>query len=166
MTQREPQGGAGWRHPIATFAGLIVAYYAVPIGLRSNAGFFIGLAFTAAALVVLGWAITGQVRRQLRGGTEVALQSLVTLIELVVVVFAYGFFTLERADPGQVADLDTRTDALYFTATTMTTVGYGDIHAEGQFARAMVLVQLCFNVVFVGALATIVSGEIRNRTTR
>ena len=34
----------------------------------------------------------------------------------------------------------------------MTTVGYGDIHAEGQLARALVCVLLVFNVVVVASL--------------
>jgi voltage-gated potassium channel len=155
-----------WRRPIITFAGLIVAYYAVPSGAASDAAFAFGLIFTAAAVIVLGWAITGQVRRQLRGGSDVAIQSLLTLLELVVVVFAYGFFRLEQSRPGEVAGLETRTDALYFTVSTMTTVGFGDIHANGQVARVMILVQMGFNIVFVGALASIVSGQVRRRTGR
>jgi voltage-gated potassium channel len=155
-----------WRRPIVVFAGLIVAYYAVPTGVGSDAAFAIGLVCTAAAVAVLGWAITGQVRRELSGSEDVAMQSLLTLIELVVVVFAYGFFTLEQSHPGEVAGLETRTDALYYTVSTMTTIGYGDIHAQGQVARLLVLVQMAFNIVFVGALASIVSGQVRRRAAR
>jgi hypothetical protein len=46
---------------------------------------------------------------------------------------------LNLVDTEQVSGLNTRTDALYFTLVTMATVGFGDIHAEGQFARAMVI---------------------------
>jgi voltage-gated potassium channel len=156
-------GRAPWRRPIITSAGLLVAYYSVPSVLAANAEFFIGLLVTAAALVVLAWAIIGQVRRQLVGGTDIALQSLLTLIELVIVVFAYAFYALERSRSGEVAGLETRTDALYFTMTTMTTVGYGDIHASGQVARVLVLVQLAFNIVFVGALVRIAAGLVQRR---
>ena len=34
----------------------------------------------------------------------------------------------------------------------MTTVGYGDVHAEGQLARALVCVLIVFNVVVVASL--------------
>ncbi|WP_433158327.1 potassium channel family protein [Kribbella sp. CA-247076] len=155
-----------WRRPIISFAGLVVAYYAVPSGIASDAGFVLGMLSTTAAVAVLGWAIAGQVRRQLRGDEDVALPSLVILLELVVVVFAYGFYALEQSRPGQVVGLETRTDALYFTVTTMTTVGYGDVHADGQVARVMVLVQMAFNLVFVGALVSVVSGQVRRRATR
>ena len=60
-----------------------------------------------------------------------------------------------------MAGLHTRLDSLYFTMTTLTTVGYGDIHATGQTARALVLVQMVFNVVFVAAAATLLSARIR-----
>jgi voltage-gated potassium channel len=153
-----------WRRPIITFAGLIVIYYAIPTGVAANGAFAIGILFTTVAVIALAWAITGQVRRQIHGGTDVAMQSLLTLIELVVVVFAFGFYQLEQARPGELADLDTRTDALYFTVSTMATIGYGDVHAVGQVARVIVLIQMAFNIVFVGALASIVSGRVRRHT--
>jgi hypothetical protein len=54
--------------------------------------------------------------------------------------------------PRQMAGLSTRTDALYFTLSTMTTIGYGDVHAEGQVARALVCGLIVFNVVVVASL--------------
>ena len=59
------------------------------------------------------------------------------------------FFLLNQTYPDQISGLGAGTDALYFTLSTMTTVGFGDIHAEGQFARALVCVLLVFNVVVV-----------------
>ena len=41
----------------------------------------------------------------------------------------------------------------------MSTVGYGDVHAEGQVARALVCVLIIFNVVVVASL-------VRAYTTR
>ena len=60
------------------------------------------------------------------------------LIVLLVMAFSLTFFLLELASPGQIEELHTRTDALYFTLSTMATVGYGDVHAVGQAARALV----------------------------
>jgi voltage-gated potassium channel len=155
--------GRRWRRPIVTFVGLIVAYYMIPSGVGNNVSFFIGLIISAAALVLLAWGITGQVRRQFSGGSDVALQTLVVMIELVVVVFAYAFYLLENSRPGEVSGLQTRTDSLYFTLSTMTTVGFGDIHAAGQSARVLVMIQLFFNIVFVGAAATIMTDRIKER---
>ena len=53
------------------------------------------------------------------------------------------------ADPEEIVGLKTRTDALYFSLTIVSTVGFGDVHAEGQAARAIVTLQLAFNLLFV-----------------
>lgn len=152
-----------WRRPVISFGGLLVAYYAIPTDRSANNPFILGLVVTVIAVIVLGWAIVGQIRRQLRGDQDVRLQTLLILIELSAVVFALGFFWLERTRPGEIAGLQTKTDSLYFTVTTMATVGYGDVHAAGQIARVLVLVQIAFNVVFVGALVRILSGQARKR---
>ena len=59
-----------------------------------------------------------------------------------------------------------RLDALYFSMTTMSTVGYGDIHAQGQLARLLVTVQLVFNLVFVASLVSLIQDQIRQRGAR
>ena len=53
----------------------------------------------------------------------------------------------------QIDGLETRTDALYFTLSTMATVGFGDVHAVGQLARVTVSFMIVFNIVVVAALA-------------
>ena len=67
------------------------------------------------------------------------------------------------ANPDQIAGLDTRLDSLYFTMTTLLTIGYGDIHAAGQAARALVLIQMVFNVVIIATAATTLTSRIRTR---
>jgi hypothetical protein len=59
--------------------------------------------------------------------------------------------------------LQTRTDSLYFTMVTMATIGFGDIHAQGQIARVLVMVLIVFNFVFVGALVSILTGRVHAR---
>jgi voltage-gated potassium channel len=85
------------------------------------------------------------------------------LLELVVVVFAVGYYVLDLSAPGQMADLHTRTDALYFTLSTLTTIGFGDVHAVGQLARVLVIIQMVFDVVFVTAVVATLRGRVRTR---
>lgn len=59
--------------------------------------------------------------------------------------------------------IETRLDALYFSATTMTTTGYGDIVATGQLARGLVTAQLVFDVVFVATVVGLIQAGIRRR---
>jgi hypothetical protein len=51
---------------------------------------------------------------------------------------------------------------LYFTTTTLTTVGTGDVHAAGQVARALVLVQMVFNGLFVASTVTLLASRLRS----
>ena len=81
---------------------------------------------------------------------------------MVVVFFAFGYYLLARHDPhpGR-AGLHTRIDALYFAMSTMSTIGFGDVHAAGQAARVLVIAQIVFDLVFVGAAASLVTAHLR-----
>jgi voltage-gated potassium channel len=145
--------------------GLLVVFYAVPVtGLTLSGRTVVSVLLTLLGVACLGWAITGQARRQLVAGADANMQSLVMLLELVAVVFAFGYYVLALSTPGQVAGLETRTDALYFTLSTVATVGYGDVHAVGQLARGLVIVQIVFDAVFVAALVTALRSRVRSRT--
>jgi alkylhydroperoxidase/carboxymuconolactone decarboxylase family protein YurZ len=154
---------SGWHRPAATLAGVLVVYFAFPDRvLWTDRAFLVSVLLMVVGVVVLGWSIISQVRRQLTGEAD-DLQSLVTLLVLVLIVFAVGFYALERASPGEIEGLRTRIDSLYFTLATMATVGYGDVHAVKQVARAVVASQMVFNIVFVGALAAVLTGRVRIR---
>jgi voltage-gated potassium channel len=143
--------------------GMLAFFYGVPVSTEiSTERIAFSVLLTVLGVLVLAWAIVAQLRRQLHSRSE-DVHTLVMLLPLVVVVFAFGFYVLETHSPGQVSGLSTRTDALYFTMSSLTTAGYGDVHAEGQLARALVTLQLVFNAVFVGALASTVVSIIRSR---
>src|SRR5689334_11075793 len=94
------------------------------------------------------------------------LDGLILAILAVWVVFALAFYILAAHQAGQVAGLSTKLDSLYFAATTMLTIGYGDVHATGQLARGMVLVQMLFDVVFVAMGVSVLNAQVRNRVER
>jgi voltage-gated potassium channel len=156
-----------WLRQGVGVVGMLVVFYAVPVtDLTLSGRTAVSLLLTLLGVAGLGWAITAQVRRQLMPGSDDGIQSLVMLLELVAVVFALGYYVLALSAPGQVAGLETRTDALYFTLSTAATVGYGDVHAVGQVARGLVIVQIVFDAVFVAALVTVLRGRVRSRTHR
>jgi voltage-gated potassium channel len=153
------------RHALVV-GGLTLIFYTVPLGPLDTPGrTALSVGLTLLGVVCLAWAITAQLRRQLADDMDAELQSLVMLLELVAVVFALGYFLLDVTTPGQIAGLQTRTDALYFTLSTLTTVGFGDVHAVGQVARVVVIVQMVFDVVFVAAVVAVVSGRLRARAS-
>ena len=154
---------------VLPLALLLAIYYAVPEGVFSS-----GVAAAISLLVLVGggglltWQITGQVRRQLTEGDEeaVRLETVLLLAYLGVIVFALGYFFLARSTDSQFAGLRTKTDALYFTVSTLGTVGFGDIHPTGQAARAIVTAQIVFNLVFLGSLARLLTGQLQQRAAR
>jgi len=153
-----------WWRPFWTFVGLLVAYYAFPVdlgqGLRIE---FLSLGLTAAGLCLLGWMMVKELNHLRLGEQGRSPQVLSMLLMLLVMAYSLSFFLLNQVRPGEVADLRTRTDALYFTLSTMATVGYGDVHAEGQLARGLVSGLIVFNVVVVAAL---VRAQTARRSSR
>lgn len=141
-------------------AAVLLTLYALsptPRGWRASV---VTLAMFGAALVLL--ALYLRVLLRWRRGTRsvdpgAVAESLVLVVLGAVLAFSLIYLRLAQV-PGQFEGLRTHTDALYFTVTTLTTVGYGDIHPVGQVARALVTAQLVANVVLLGAVVRIASG--------
>jgi voltage-gated potassium channel len=138
-------------------------YFAVPVPGRMKE-FWWAVLFSCGA-VALGLLILLAIRRMFRAGEAARIRGLVLMLVLTVLWFAWCDTTVARL-PDQFADLHTKIDALYFTVSTLTTVGFGDVHATGQLARAAVTVQMVFNLVFIGLAAGIVSGFLRTTASR
>jgi|SRR5262245_59826607 len=147
----------------AVLLGLIlVIYFAAPVRLNTDESTAWRIATTLLALAVLAAWVVWVLRRQVDDESR-RIDGLITVILIVVVAFSMAFYVLEQRKPGQVVDLHTRLDSLYFTVSTLLTIGYGDVHAQGQEARALVLVQVVFDVVFVATAAGLLSRRVRSR---
>jgi voltage-gated potassium channel len=57
----------------------------------------------------------------------------------------------------------TRTDALYFTITVFSTVGFGDITAKTEPARLVVTAQMIADLVILGLAVKVIVGAARRR---
>jgi len=128
---------------------LVIVYYLVPIREATSPLDQILRALLALLILVamVAW-ITRQVLRQTSLNTaEVNQDRLLLLVAVGLMLFAIADLVVARTVPSAFVSLETKTDALYFALTTLTTVGFGDVHAEGQIARALVIVQMAFNVV-------------------
>jgi voltage-gated potassium channel len=149
-----------WLRLATALVLVLIAYALVPTSLDAQASTLLRI---AGLLLVLAGAAVVMIR-QLRLSAfdwDRGIDGLVLAVEVMTVAFALIFYVLALEDPGQVAGLHTRLDSLYFTASTMLTVGYGDVHAEGQAARAVVLIQMVFDVVFIAAAAGMLSSRVR-----
>ena len=141
-----------WGRPLLSLVGLVVAYYVYPADFGNAPLAVLELIVAAGGLALLGVMMLREVDHLRRGESVRSLPAIAMLVMLVVVGFSMSFFILAENAPDQMAGVETRTDALYFTLSTMTTVGFGDVHATGQFARVMVISLITFNVVVVATL--------------
>jgi hypothetical protein len=82
-----------------------------------------------------------------------------------ILAFAASYWAM-AVRHNQFVGLQTRLDSLYFTGVTVGTVGYGDIHASGQVARAVVLLQLVYTFVFLVGGITAVRTRSRAKMAR
>ncbi len=150
---------------LAQAASLFACYYLVPVSGAATGGRWLRGAAAALLLTVVLWHVVRTVAREVHAeDADVQLDRLALAAVTGLVCFSLVDYLLARADAGQFAGLTTKTDALYFTVSTLTTVGFGDVHAVGQLARQIVMVQLAFNVVVLaGAARTLARGVAARR---
>jgi voltage-gated potassium channel len=90
---------------------------------------------------------------------------LAVIVGEAVLLFAVNYLSISEY-PGEIAGLKTPLDAVYFTMTTLMTIGFGDIAAQGQIARGSVLLQMLFSLLLLSAsarlLTTLVKSVARN----
>ena len=153
-------GWERWLRLTGLVALLLGLYFVVPVSLHPAGGMALRTIVALVILVGLAAGVSAQLRRSVDDDNR-RVDGLVGAIVGVLTVFALAFFALEFHEPGEVVGLQTRVDALYFSASTMMTIGYGDVHAAGQLARALVLVQMVFDAVFVAAAAALLSSRVR-----
>jgi hypothetical protein len=139
---------------------LVVLYYLLPLDRPLDTGtvvrLLIGLLVFVGVTVWQVRAITGSRYPGLR-----AAQALGVIVPLYLLLFASTYFLMERASAANFTQPLTRTDALYFSVTVFTTVGFGDIAAKSETARVVLIVQMLADLALLGAGARVLLGAVR-----
>lgn len=150
--------------PALTWVLIVGLYYVIPVepGV-SGTRLVARSAATVGVGLLVTWLILREVRGQVADPEQASLVGLVTALVGGVVFFALADYIVALSAPGQFIDLATKTDGLYFAMATLTTVGFGDVHAAGQVARAVVVVQLVFNVVVITTGASVLTRQLGTR---
>jgi voltage-gated potassium channel len=152
---------------LAGTAGLVAVfttiYYVLPVPQPVHEGSW-ALLF-GCGLAALGVLIVLSIARLLRAGEQARVRALILLLCVTVLFFSYADFAVAKI-PGEFVSLHTKTDGLYFSVSTLATVGYGDVHAAGQLARIAVTLQIVFNLVFLGSAIAMITGMWRERARR
>jgi hypothetical protein len=134
---------------LAIAAVLFGLYFVLPLDRLSDVP--LGLTLTVGLLVlgaVSGWqlrAVIDSPHPSLR-----AIESLAGIIPLFMTLFASAYYVMSAIDQGSFNTGLSRLDALYFTITVFSTVGFGDIVATSEEARAVVTLQMILNLIVIG----------------
>jgi voltage-gated potassium channel len=73
---------------------------------------------------------------------------------------------MQRASAANFSQPLTRTDALYFSVTVFSTVGFGDITPKSEAERVVLIVQMLGDIVLLGAGARVLLGAVRRGQQR
>jgi hypothetical protein len=144
---------------------LVVLYYLLPLDQPWDTGtavrLLIGLLVFAGLTVWQVRAITGS-----RYPTMRAFETLGLIVPFYLLLFASTYFLMERASAANFTQPLTRTDALYFSVTVFTTVGFGDIAAKSETARVVLIVQMLADLALLGAGARVLLGAVHRGQQR
>ncbi len=92
-----------------------------------------------------------------------AIEALATSVPFLLLTFSGAYYMMEHSSPAAFAVVLTRLDALYFSVTVFATVGFGDITAHSELARAVVTVQMLVDFIFVGTVVRVLIGVTQER---
>jgi predicted small integral membrane protein len=143
-----------------TATALVVLYCTLPL-----TGSLDGATATllAVGLLALAGVVTWQVRAVLRSpypGLR-AIEALAAAIPLFLVLFAAAYLQLADAQAGAFSEPLSRTDALYYTITVFSTVGFGDITPKADLARIVTMVQMLGDLLVVGLVLHLMVGAVK-----
>ena len=161
-----------WRVTMAALRGVLTAtvlvalYYLMPLDF-DDSGTSEFFKLTVGVLVFVG-LMTWQLRAITKSGTPGlrALQALFVALPLFLVLFATTYYAMSQADAADFTAPLSRTDALYFTVTIFSTVGFGDISARAESARLVVTAQMILDLIILGVGAKIILGTVQRTKER
>ena len=137
---------------------LFVAYYLLPLNKPETFGVLLLVGGIVLIAVVVAWqvrAIAESPFPRLRG-----VQTLISGIPLLLVVFAAVYYLTGLTQPDSFTQPMDKIDAMYFTVTVFSTVGFGDITAKTDLARTLVTVQMLVNLIVIGLVAKVIFGAV------
>ena len=141
-------------------------YYLLPLNRTST--------WAAVTMLVIGLVLfIGLIAFQVRSITRSrfpalrAIEALATSVPLFLLLFASVYVVMATISASNFSEPLTHTDALYFTVTVFSTVGFGDITAKTEAARLVVTSQMIADLLIIGlGLRVIIGAVTRSRQQR
>ena len=145
---------------------LVVIYYLLPLNHSST---WAAVTILVIGLVLFVGLVAFQVRSIVRSRFPAlrAVEALATSIPLFLLLFASVYVVMATISASNFSEPLTHTDALYFTVTVFSTVGFGDITAKSEVARLVVTSQMITDLLIIGlGLRVIIGAVTRSRQQR
>ena len=151
--------------PTLSAAVLFVVYFTAPLDRSFSALTVVAL---IALLALFAGLIVFQTRVIIRSPYPgiTAITALAFSIPLFVLLFSTVYYLMERSVPNAFTAPMTRIDALYFTVTVVSTVGFGDIAAHTEVARAIVTFQMVADLLLIGLVVRVMLNAVQTGKDR
>jgi len=139
---------------------LVAIYYLLPLDRSSE---WFAVTMLVIGLVVLIGLVAFQVRWIVTSPFPAlrAVEALATSIPLFLLLFASTYLVMAAITASNFSEPLTHTDALYFTVTVFSTVGFGDITAKTEAARLVVTGQMITDLVVIGLAVKVIVGAVK-----
>ncbi|GAA3080839.1 potassium channel family protein [Pseudonocardia yunnanensis] len=145
---------------VLTTTFLVAVYYLAP--LRMTLDLRTWLRFALVLLLLAALAVR-QVQAVLVSDTPRvrAIEAAATGLPIFILLFSTIYLVIANNQPGSFSETLDRTDALYFTVTVFTTVGFGDIVPRTEAARIVTTLQMIMGLILVGLVARMLLSAVQ-----
>jgi hypothetical protein len=147
---------------VLSWVFVIGAFCVLPIGRESGLHAFVRLGIDIA---LIGAVFAWQIRRisvaelpELR-----AVEGLGIVIVVFLVLFSGIYLAMSHDAPRTFTQTLDHIQALYFTISIFSTVGFGDITPRTDTARVLVSIQMLLDLVIIGAAVRLIFSAARSR---
>lgn len=150
---------------VATVGVVLALYFLLPLGGGTNVEKIAKLTVGALALTAI---IFWQVRQIIRSNHPVgrSVEALAFSVPVYMLLFATTYFVMAHTNPAAFGAPLSRTNAMYFSSTVFTTIGFGDITAKSEAAHLVVTAQMWLDLVFLGLVVRVVTQAIKHSQQR
>lgn len=141
---------------------IIVIYLMVPIPSGDDSVWFLIASLVVCGLIYMAaaaWA-TLRITKSSRP-VSTGVVSLAVMVTALVVVFALAYVSLSMANPDNFNVPLDKISALYFTMTILSTVGFGDIHAQTHLAMILVMIQMVVGLTLLTVVVRVLMTAIK-----
>lgn len=148
---------AGTARLILILSASFLLYFLIPVdGFNESNPLAAWVRISAVILSFIG-VLALQIRLVLSASIPHvrAVEAVAESVVAFVLLFALLYVSLSTSDPSSFSEPLNRIDALYFTSSTFSTVGFGDIVASSTLARGLVSLQMITGLGLLGMIAKV-----------